>query len=57
LLKSCGESRRVPKAFKATEVANFVVSGLQGAVLLAKAERDRAAAENFKKVLFSTVLI
>jgi TetR/AcrR family transcriptional repressor of nem operon len=56
-LKAAIKAGELPKTFKAAEVANFVVSGLQGAVLLAKAERDMAAAENFKKVLFSTVLI
>jgi TetR/AcrR family transcriptional repressor of nem operon len=56
-LKAAVKAGELPKTFKAAEVANFVVSGMQGAVLLAKAERDLAAAENFKKVLFSTVLI
>jgi TetR/AcrR family transcriptional regulator, transcriptional repressor for nem operon len=56
-LKAAVKAGELPKTFKVTEVANFVVSGLQGAVLLAKAERDLAPAENFKKVLFSTVLI
>jgi TetR/AcrR family transcriptional repressor of nem operon len=56
-LKAAVKAGELPKTFKASEVANFVVSGLQGALLLAKAERDLAAAENFKKVLFSTVLI
>ena len=55
-LKAAVKAGELPKGFKAGEVANFVVSGLQGAVLLAKAERNLAAAENFKKVLFSTVL-
>jgi TetR/AcrR family transcriptional repressor of nem operon len=56
-LKAAVKAGELPKTFRAAEVANFVVAGMQGAVLLAKAERDLAAAENFKKVLFSTVLI
>jgi TetR/AcrR family transcriptional regulator, transcriptional repressor for nem operon len=56
-LKAAVKAGELRKSFKAAEVANFVVSGLQGAVLIAKAERDLAAAENFKKVLFSTVLV
>jgi TetR/AcrR family transcriptional repressor of nem operon len=56
-LKAAVKAGELPKSLKAGEVANFVVSGLQGAVLLAKAERNLAAAENFKKILFSTVLI
>ena len=56
-LKAAVKAGELPKTIKATDVASFVVSGMQGAVLLAKAERDLAAAENFKKVLFSTILI
>jgi TetR/AcrR family transcriptional regulator, transcriptional repressor for nem operon len=56
-LKAAMKAGELPKTFKAAEVANFVVSGLQGAVLLAKAERDLAPAENFKKVLFATILL
>ena len=56
-LKAAMKAGELPRSFKATEVANFIISGLQGAVLLAKAERDLSPAENFKKVLFSTVLI
>jgi TetR/AcrR family transcriptional repressor of nem operon len=56
-LKAAMKAGELSRTFKAAEVANFIISGLQGAVLLAKAERDLSAAENFKKVLFSTVLI
>jgi TetR/AcrR family transcriptional regulator, transcriptional repressor for nem operon len=56
-LKAAVKAGELPKTFKATEVAAFIVSGLQGAVLLAKAERNLSPAENFKKVLFSTILI
>jgi len=41
---------------KVSEVANFIVTGLQGAFLVSKVERDLVFAENFKKTLFSTVL-
>jgi len=46
----------LPKNFKVGEVANFIVTGLQGAFLVSKVERDLVFAENFKKILFSTVL-
>jgi hypothetical protein len=46
----------LPKTFKAGEMATFIVTGLQGAWLVSKVERDLAFAENFKKTLFSTVL-
>jgi TetR/AcrR family transcriptional repressor of nem operon len=38
------------------EVAGFVVSSMQGATLLSKAERSVAPVERFKSVLFSLVL-
>jgi TetR/AcrR family transcriptional repressor of nem operon len=38
------------------EVAGFIVSSLQGANLLAKAQRDPLPLERFKEVLFSLVL-
>jgi TetR/AcrR family transcriptional regulator, transcriptional repressor for nem operon len=56
-LKAAMKAGEISKTSKTSEVASFVVSGLQGAVLVGKAERDPAAAENFKRVLFSTVLI
>jgi TetR/AcrR family transcriptional repressor of nem operon len=56
-LRAAVKAGELPKSFKVSEVANFVVSGLQGAALIAKAERDLAAAENFKRILFSTVLM
>jgi hypothetical protein len=37
-------------------VANFIVTGLQGAILVSKVERDLLFVENFKKTLFSSVL-
>jgi TetR/AcrR family transcriptional repressor of nem operon len=45
-----------PMSFKINEVAEFIVTGLQGAILTSKVERDLAFAENFKRTLFSTVL-
>jgi TetR/AcrR family transcriptional regulator, transcriptional repressor for nem operon len=38
------------------EVAGFIVSSLQGATLLAKAERSPVPVERFKEILFSLVL-
>ena len=38
------------------EIADFIVTGLQGAFLVSKVERDLMSAENFKKTIFSTVL-
>jgi TetR/AcrR family transcriptional repressor of nem operon len=38
------------------ELAAFIVSSLQGAILVAKAQRDPAPVERFIKLLFSSVL-
>jgi TetR/AcrR family transcriptional regulator, transcriptional repressor for nem operon len=56
-LKAAVKADELPKTFKVSEVADFIVSGLQGAWLVSKVERDLAFAENFKKILFSMVLI
>jgi TetR/AcrR family transcriptional repressor of nem operon len=38
------------------QLATFIVSSMQGAFLLAKAQRDPAPVVNLKEVLFSSVL-
>jgi TetR/AcrR family transcriptional regulator, transcriptional repressor for nem operon len=55
-LKAAVKAGELPKSLKVSEVADFIVTGLQGAFLVSKVERDLAFAENFKKTLFSTVL-
>jgi TetR/AcrR family transcriptional repressor of nem operon len=55
-LKAAVKAGELPKSLRTNEVANFIVTGLQGAFLVSKVERDLAFAENFKKILFSTVL-
>ena len=56
-LKAAVKAGELPKNFKSNDVADFIVTGLQGAWLVSKVERDLAIAENFKKTLFSTVLV
>ncbi|MDB5653213.1 MAG: transcriptional regulator, TetR family [Tardiphaga sp.] len=46
----------LPENFDCAEVAGFIVSSLQGACLLAKAERSPAPFTRFKHVLFTQVL-
>ena len=46
----------LPTGFACGEVAGFVVSSLQGANLLAKAQRSLVPVKRFKHVLFSMVL-
>jgi TetR/AcrR family transcriptional repressor of nem operon len=55
-LRAAVKEGELPKSFKIAEVANFIVTGMQGAFLVSKVERDLMFAENFKKTLFSTVL-
>ena len=46
----------LPKDFKCKEVGDFILSSLQGAILLSKGMRDTAPITKFKRVLFSAVL-
>jgi TetR/AcrR family transcriptional repressor of nem operon len=55
-LKAAVKVGELPKNFKINDIADFIVTGLQGAWLVSKVERDLAIAENFKKTLFSTIL-
>jgi TetR/AcrR family transcriptional repressor of nem operon len=55
-LKAAVKAGELSKSLKINEVANFIATGLQGAWLVSKVERDLAFAENFKKTLFATVL-
>jgi TetR/AcrR family transcriptional regulator, transcriptional repressor for nem operon len=55
-LKAAVKAGDLPKNFKVSEIADFIVTGLQGAFLVSKVERDLMPAENFKKTIFSTVL-
>ncbi len=55
-LRSAVQAGEVSSDIACDEVAGFIVSSLQGASLIAKAERDPGAIERFKDVLFSLVL-
>jgi TetR/AcrR family transcriptional repressor of nem operon len=55
-LKAAVKAGELPAAFECDEVAGFIVSSLQGATLLAKAQRSPAPVDRFKKLLFATVL-
>ena len=55
-LKAGVDSGDLPKSLDAEETAGFVVSGLQGAILLAKTERSLAPVERFEHLLFSKIL-
>jgi TetR/AcrR family transcriptional regulator, transcriptional repressor for nem operon len=55
-LKAAVQAGELPADFNCADTAGFIVSSLQGAKLLAKAERSPAPVERFKQVLFGQVL-
>lgn len=55
-LKAAVRAGELPADFKCDDVAGFVVSSLQGANLLSKAQRSPVPVDCFQQVLFSTVL-
>jgi len=55
-LKAAVKAGELPPGFQCNEVAGFMVSSLQGAILLSKANRSPLPVERLKTILFSTVL-
>ena len=55
-LRAAVDAGELPDDFDTGQVAGFIVSSLQGACLLAKAERSAAPFTRFKQVLFGQVL-
>ena len=55
-LKAAVKAGDLPKGFKCKEVGDFILSSLQGAILLSKGKRDTSPIAKFKRVLFSSVL-
>lgn|SRR5271165_861636 len=55
-LRAAVQAGEVPTSIDCDEVAGFIVSSLQGATLLAKAQRSPVPMQRFKHVLFSSVL-
>jgi TetR/AcrR family transcriptional repressor of nem operon len=55
-LQSAVRAGELPAEFRCHDVAGFIVSSLQGANLLAKAQRSPVPVDRFKHVLFSMVL-
>ncbi|CAN5389233.1 TetR/AcrR family transcriptional regulator [soil metagenome] len=55
-LKAAVNAGELPADFKIDDVADFIVSSLQGAHLLAKAQRSPAPIARFRQVLFASVL-
>lgn len=55
-LKAAVAAGEVPQSVDCNEVAGFVISSLQGAILLAKAQRSLEPVERFERILFAKVL-
>jgi TetR/AcrR family transcriptional regulator, transcriptional repressor for nem operon len=55
-LKAAVKAGELPSKYKCDEVAGFIVSSLQGANLLAKAQRSPVPVERFKRILFAMIL-
>ncbi len=55
-LRAAVQAGEVPETLDCDEVAAFIVSSLQGAILLAKAERSLAPRERFENILFAKIL-
>ena len=55
-LKAAVANKDLPPDFEVGGAASFIVSSLQGAVLLSKAHRNIAPLDHFEQVLFSKVL-
>jgi TetR/AcrR family transcriptional repressor of nem operon len=55
-LRAAVQAGELPERFDVSETAGFLVSSLQGANLLAKAQRSPVPVQRFKQVVFSTIL-
>ncbi|HEX3674168.1 MAG TPA: TetR family transcriptional regulator C-terminal domain-containing protein [Rhizomicrobium sp.] len=55
-LSAAVKAGELPGSFACDDVAGFIVSSLQGANLLAKAQRSPVPVERFRDILFSRVL-
>ncbi|MEI9999422.1 MAG: TetR family transcriptional regulator C-terminal domain-containing protein [Verrucomicrobiota bacterium] len=55
-LKAAVKAGELPRTFKCTEVADFILSSMQGAMLLGRGQRSTAPLAYFRNVLFNQVL-
>jgi TetR/AcrR family transcriptional regulator, transcriptional repressor for nem operon len=55
-LKAAVKTGDLPKDLKCAEVADFILSSMQGAMLLGRGQRSTAPLAHFRNVLFSQVL-
>ncbi len=55
-LEAAVKAGELPAGYKCADTAGFILSSIQGAILLAKAHRDMAPLVQFEQVLFSKIL-
>jgi TetR/AcrR family transcriptional repressor of nem operon len=55
-LRAAVKLGEVPRKTECDEVAGFLISSMQGAILLSKTERNSVPLERFKHLIFSTLL-
>ena len=55
-LKAAVKAGEVSRPMKYDEVANFIIGGLQGALLLGKSGRSMLPLDQFERILFAQVL-
>ncbi|HEY1710526.1 MAG TPA: TetR family transcriptional regulator C-terminal domain-containing protein [Rhizomicrobium sp.] len=55
-LAAAVKAGELPKKFECEDVAGFILTSMQGATLLGKAERSSEPVERFKRMLFAKVL-
>jgi len=55
-LEAAVQSGELPSSTDCDELARFILTSMQGAILLAKTQRDAAPIKGFKHLLFSMVL-
>jgi TetR/AcrR family transcriptional repressor of nem operon len=55
-LNAAIEAGELPHDFQVNETAGFILSGIQGSILLSKAHRKITPIENFEQTLFAKVL-
>jgi TetR/AcrR family transcriptional repressor of nem operon len=55
-LQAAVQAGELPADFECEGIAAFVISAIQGATLLAKAERSRRPVDHFKHILFTKIL-
>ena len=54
-LKAAAKTGELTQAMKYDELANFIIAGLQGAILVGKSRRNLVPLEQFERVLFSLI--